>query len=154
MGLSSALRSIRDKSHWEYFVSDCFRLVCLRSCAVLCLVAQSCLTLCSPMDCSPPNSSEQEYWNGLPYLPPGNLPNWGIEPRSPALQADSLPTEPLGKPQAGNGLPSNHCCMPTMCLPEEFAAFPSRLISFNFSASSISSPSQKQPWIKISTGIS
>ena len=50
------------------------------------------------MDCSPTNSSEQEYWNGLPYPPPGNLPNLGIEPRSPALQADSLPTELSGKP--------------------------------------------------------
>ena len=89
--------------------------------------------------------SRQAYWSGLPFPSPGYLPYSGIEPRSPALQADSLPTEPLGKPQAGNGLPSNHCCMPTMCLPEEFAAFPSRLISFNFSASSISSPSQKQP---------
>ena len=41
--------------------------------------------------------SRQEYWNGLPYLPPGDLPNPGIERRSPTLQVDSLPTEPLGK---------------------------------------------------------
>ena len=40
--------------------------------------------------------SRQQYWSGLPY-PPGDLPNPGIEPRSPALQADSLPHEPLGK---------------------------------------------------------
>ena len=80
MGLRSALRSIRDKSPWEHFMSDCFRLVCLRSCAVLCLVAQSCLTLCNPMDCGPTNSSEQEYWNGLPYPPPGNLPTKGSNP--------------------------------------------------------------------------
>ena len=37
----------------------------------------------------------QEYWSGLPYPLPGDLPNPGIEPRSPALQADSLPFEPL-----------------------------------------------------------
>ena len=43
--------------------------------------------------------SRQEYWGGLPCPPPGNLPNPGIEPRSPALQADSLPTEPPGKPK-------------------------------------------------------
>ena len=43
--------------------------------------------------------SRQEYWSELPCLPPGNLPNPGIEPTSPvspALQADSLPTEPSG----------------------------------------------------------
>ena len=33
----------------------------------------------------------QEYWDGLPFLPPGDLPNPGIEPESPALQVDSLP---------------------------------------------------------------
>ena len=40
-----------------------------------------------------------EYWNGFPCPPPGDLPNPGIEPTSPALQvADSLPTKPPGKP--------------------------------------------------------
>ena len=38
--------------------------------------------------------SRQEYWSGLPFLPPGDLPNPGLESRSPALQADSLPSEP------------------------------------------------------------
>ena len=38
-----------------------------------------------------------EYWNGLPFPPPGDLPDPGIKPRSPALQADSLPSEPPGK---------------------------------------------------------
>ena len=42
--------------------------------------------------------SKQEYWSGLPLPSPGDLPNPGIEPRSPALQADSLPSEPPGKP--------------------------------------------------------
>ena len=42
--------------------------------------------------------SRQEYWSGLPCLPPGDLPNPGIEPRYPTLQADSLLTEPPGKP--------------------------------------------------------
>ena len=41
--------------------------------------------------------SEQEYWNGCP--PPGDFPNPGIKPRSPTMQADSLPSEPPGKPQ-------------------------------------------------------
>ena len=40
----------------------------------------------------------QEYWSGLPFPSPGDLPDPGIEPGSPALQADSLPSEPPGKP--------------------------------------------------------
>ena len=36
----------------------------------------------------------QEYWSGLLFLSPGDLPDPGIEPRSPTLQADSLPSEP------------------------------------------------------------
>ena len=68
------------------------------------LVAQSCPTLCYPMVCSPPGSSvhefsRQEYWSGLPFPSPGELPDPGIEPRSPALQAGSLPSEPPGKPR-------------------------------------------------------
>ena len=43
--------------------------------------------------------SRQGYWSGLPCPPPGGLPNPGIKPRSPALQADSLPIEPPGKPK-------------------------------------------------------
>ena len=43
--------------------------------------------------------SRPEYWSGYPFPSPGNLPNPGIEPRSPALQADSLPAEPQGKPK-------------------------------------------------------
>ena len=43
--------------------------------------------------------SRQEYWSGLPFPSPGDLPNPGIEPGSPALQADALPSEPPGKTQ-------------------------------------------------------
>jgi len=46
----------------------------------------------------PRGFSRQEYWSGLPFPPPGDLPDPGIKPRSPALQADSLPSEPPGKP--------------------------------------------------------
>ena len=42
--------------------------------------------------------SRKEYWSGLPFPSPGDLPHPGVEPGSPALQADSLPTEPPGKP--------------------------------------------------------
>ena len=66
-------------------------------------VPLSCLTLCDPMDCSPPGStsmgfSRQEYWSGLPLASPGDLPDPGTEPRSPALEADALTSEPPGKP--------------------------------------------------------
>ena len=66
-------------------------------------VAQSCLTLCDPMDCTYQASpsmgfSKQEYWSGLPFPSPGDLPNPEIESRSPTLQADALPSEPPGKP--------------------------------------------------------
>ena len=60
--------------------------------AMLCLVTPSCPTLCNPRDCSLPGSSlqggffRQEYRSGLPSPPPGDLPNPGIEPRSPALR--------------------------------------------------------------------
>ena len=68
-------------------------------------VAQLCPTLCDPVDHSPPGSSvhgvsRQVFWSGLPLPSPGDLPNSGIEPRSPMSQADSLPPEPLGKPKS------------------------------------------------------
>ena len=44
----------------------------------------------------------QEYWSGLSFPSPGDLPNPGIKPGSPALLADSLPSEPLGKPRLKN----------------------------------------------------
>ena len=72
--------------------------------ACACLVAQSCPTLCDPMNCSPPGSpvqafSRQEYQNGLPCSPSGDLLNPGTEPRFPTIQVDSLPSDPLGKPK-------------------------------------------------------
>ena len=47
----------------------------------------------------------QEYWSGLPFPSPGDLPNAGIEPRSPALQADSLPSEFPGRPPRAEQAP-------------------------------------------------
>ena len=65
-------------------------------------VTQWCPTLCNPLDLQAPlfmGFSRQEYWTGLPFPSPGDLPNPGIEPGSPALQADALPAEPPGKSQ-------------------------------------------------------
>ena len=53
--------------------------------------------------CSPWNSPGQNTGEGRQFPSPGDLPNPGIEPRSPALQADSLPPEPPGKPPPPQG---------------------------------------------------
>ena len=67
---------------------------------------QSCLTLRNPMDyiaLQAPLSmklSRQEYLSGFPFPSPEDLPKPGIEPGSPTLQADALPSELLGKPMS------------------------------------------------------
>ena len=66
------------------------------------LVVRSCPILCDPQPVAhqTPLSMEfsrQEYWSGLPFPSPGGLPKPGIEAGSPALQADSLSSEPPGK---------------------------------------------------------
>ena len=87
--------------HWQ---EDSLPLCHLRSPKrVLYLVANSCPTFATPWTVArqAPLSmrfSRQEYWRGLPCPPPGDLPDPGIKPRSPALHADSLPSEPPGKP--------------------------------------------------------
>ena len=64
------------------------------------LVAQLCQTLCGSMDCSLSGFSgiQARILEWVPFPFPGDLPNPGVLPRSPMLQADSLPSEPLGKP--------------------------------------------------------
>ena len=67
------------------------------------LVTQLCPTLWDPWTVArqaPPSMgfSRQDYWNGLPFPSPGDLPDPGTEPRSPALQADSLPSGLPGEP--------------------------------------------------------
>ena len=47
--------------------------------------------------------SRQQYWSGLPFPSPGDLPDPGIEPKSSALQADTLPSEPSEKPKIQGG---------------------------------------------------
>ena len=85
------------KSHSHYMISsDSISFF-------LSLVTKSCPTLETPwtVACQAPLSmgfSRQEYWSGLPFPSPGDLPDPGIEPGSPALQADSLPTNLWGKP--------------------------------------------------------
>ena len=56
---------------------------------------------CDPINCSPPGSAvpgfpRQEYWSGLPFSSPGDIPDPGVEHMSPAWQVDSLPLSHLG----------------------------------------------------------
>ena len=75
--------------------------------------SHSVVSLCNPMDCCLPSfsvngifprvleeysSTFQEYWSGLPFPSPEDLPDPGIEPGSPTMQADALTSEPPGKP--------------------------------------------------------
>ena len=76
-------------------------------------VAQSCSTLCDPWTVAYQASPSmefyrQEYWSGVPFPSPGHLPDPGMEPRSPALQADALPSETPGKCSLKNILSVKH----------------------------------------------
>ena len=71
------------------------------------LVSKSCPTLVTPWTEEPDRLQSmgfprQEYWSGLIFPSPGDLPYPGIEPRSPTLQADSLLSEPRWKPHGRN----------------------------------------------------
>ena len=72
-------------------------------CVCLPVRAQSSPTLCDPIDCSPPDSSvhrilQSRILSEWPFPSPGDLPDTGIKPGSPALQTHSLLSEPPGKP--------------------------------------------------------
>ena len=91
------------------------RCVCVSA-----LLAQSCLTLGDPVDCSPPGSSSmglsrQECWSGWPFPSPGDLPDPGMEARSPALHADALPSELKGFAMLCYAKSLQSC--PTLCDP-------------------------------------
>ena len=62
-------------------------------------VTQSCPMLCDPMEYTVHGILQARILEWVPFPSPGDLPNPGIEPRSPTLQADSLPAEPQGKPK-------------------------------------------------------
>ena len=97
-------------------------------------IAQSCQTPCDPMDwaCQAPLSTEfsrQEYWNGLPFPSPGDLPDPEIEPASLALQADSLPAELPGKLMRASSIfpsPYLQCCLSRLLLHTEILQNSSR----------------------------
>ena len=77
----------------------------------VCLVAKSCKTPCNSMDCTPQallslGFPRQEYWRRLLFPSPGDLPNPGIKPTSPALAGRFFTTEPPGKP-----IHFSKCCL-------------------------------------------
>ena len=102
-------RSKRSKTSYLFLARRLIRLfhrrtyVSFQTCVCICVcvfvwVAQLCPTLCDPMNCSPPGSFvhgilQAIYWSGLLFSSLGDLPNPGIEPRSPVLQADSSQSE-------------------------------------------------------------
>ena len=107
-GNSSLLSINFKKQHSNIIKCSCLDVVFCGDLAycrtsLLSVHAQSPMTVCNPTDCSPPGSSSmgfsrQEYWSGLPFPSPGDLPDPGIEPASPsspALLADSLMLCPL-----------------------------------------------------------
>ena len=80
-----------------------------------CLVIRSCPTLCDPMDCSPPSSfvhgiSQARVLHGLLFPSPGDLPDPGIEPESPALTGGFFTNEPPGKPGNIGSSSQNEFC--------------------------------------------
>ena len=88
------------------------------------LVAKSCPTLATPWTVAhqAPLSmgfSRQVYWSGLPFPFPGDLPDPGIKPRSPALQADSLPTNLWGVAAAAAAAAKSLQSCPNLCDPRD-----------------------------------
>ena len=91
--------------------STCFSLVLYTF--DLFSVIKSCPALCDPM-----KSHRQEYWSGLPFPSPRDLPDPGTKPASPALQADYLPLSHQGSPVIPAGCPLNQDgqCIPRRCV--------------------------------------
>ena len=115
-------------------------------CTVLCLVRQSCLTLCSPMGCSPPGSSVhgdslgKHLGGGCPALLQGNFTTHpGIESRSPTLQAGFLLSSPPESPWTLEWVAypfsrdqSGVSCMLADSLPAELPGKPTQLYTYSY----------------------
>ena len=113
--MTSCLRLVNKINHTTLLEQF---LTALTNVPVHAKLLQLCLILCDPMDRSLPGSSvygdspRLEYWNGLPCLPPGDLPHPGTEPMSlmsPAWQVGSLPLVPPGKRTFTNAVSENRC---------------------------------------------
>ena len=109
------------------------------------LSPQSCLTLCNPMNCSPPGSlsmgfSRQEHWSGSPYSPSGHLPDAGMEPESlmsPALAGRFLTTSATWEALASIFFTETTCPSPSPC------DFPSSLVLWGWAPVSPSTTARR-----------
>ena len=116
---SSLLECVpKRRQHWEKLIKLEMVLLLSRFSHVQLCVTPWTIACQSPLSMK---FSRKEYWSGLPCPPPGDLPSPGIEPRSLALQADSLPSKPPGKPHmhtaaAAAAVKSLQSC-PTLCDP-------------------------------------
>ena len=90
------------------------------------------VTLWTVVHQAPPSMgfSKQEYWSGLPFPSPGDLPDPGIKPRSPAMQAGALTSEPPGKPRSFKGAFKVVILLLLFCGGNSGSRFLSFLISF------------------------
>ena len=89
--------------------------------------------------------SRQEYWSGLPLPSPGDLPNPGVEPRSPALQVDALTSEPPGKPNVHKRSKIGPVCFTHIAICEAAMVIPECLefpvcVSFRVECNNSESP--------------
>ena len=89
--------------------------------------------------------SRPEYWSGLLFPSPGDLPNPGIGPRSPSLQADSLPTEPPGKPIQFSSVQFNHSVVSDSATPWTAARQASLFFTISWSLLKLMSESVMPP---------
>ena len=130
-------------------------------------VTQSCLTLCSLMDWSPPGSSVHGilqarilYWSGKPFPSSGDLPDPGTEPSSPTLQADSFLSEPellkelaiLGFPGGASGKEPTCQCRRREGLVPGLVRSPGGANGLPFQYSCLENPMDSRAWQLQSTG--
>ena len=92
------------KEYLSIYISDYFECMC----------AQHIQFFCDPMDCSQPGFSvmgfSRQNWSGLPFPSPGDLPDPGIKPKSPAVWVDSSPLSHLGSPSLYVIVTKNSVC--------------------------------------------
>ena len=95
-------KQIKTEGSFLNFIKNIYKKLTANIIVVVALVVQSCLTLCEPVNLAcqvPLGFPRQEYWSGFLLPSPGDLLlTPGMEPAFPTLQADSLPSEPPGKP--------------------------------------------------------
>ena len=95
LGLDPAFAYVEPPSSWPLPRAECLTLAS-NSCSIMSDSLWSCRLYPTKL-LQPWGFSRQEYWSGWPFSSPGDPPNPGIKPASPAFQVDSLPSEPPGK---------------------------------------------------------